>query len=142
MESFFQSRSTFKSKSRESRDNPSVSLRSLPEIALTTIEEKLINLGLNPAAQPGEVSNAGAKLFHSLRKRGVSSEQIISSFAQKTWAVRELSAARGRIVDFGRYRGKTVGEVPPHYLRWALRNCDNLSFNLRRAMQLVLKAHP
>jgi uncharacterized protein (DUF3820 family) len=68
----------------------------------------------------------------------VNAEQIIASFAQSTWATRELMAARGYVVDFGKYRGRTVGEVPPHYLRWALAKHDNLSFNLRRAMQLVL----
>jgi uncharacterized protein (DUF3820 family) len=104
----------------------------------TATEEKLIRLGLNPAAHPGEVDSCAVKLFGSLRKRGTTADQVIQSFATATWAARELMAARGRIVDFGKYRGKTVGEVPPDYLQWAIKNCDNMSFNLRRAMQLVL----
>jgi len=37
----------------------------------TPIELKLITLALDPAARDGEVTNAAAMLFRSLRKRGV-----------------------------------------------------------------------
>jgi uncharacterized protein (DUF3820 family) len=129
MRSFFQDNLIFK-REITSSDGP----------IFTETEQKLLQLGLNSAAQPGEVDNCGAMLLRSLRRRGVSAEQIVASMTQATWATRELMAARGRVVDFGKYKGKTVGEVPPDYLEWALRECSNLSFNLRRAMQLVLDA--
>jgi hypothetical protein len=127
MFSFVQERSLFKPETR-----------SLPETVFTETEQKLLRLGLNEAAHPGEVDNCGAMLFRSLRRRGASAEQLIASMTQATWAARELSAARGRVMTFGQYRNKTVGEVPPRYLRWALKTCSNLPHNLRRAMQIVL----
>jgi uncharacterized protein (DUF3820 family) len=104
----------------------------------TPVEEKLIRLGLDPAAHQGEVDACAVKLFGSLRRRGTRAEQILQSFATATWAARELSAARGYVVNFGKYRGRTVGELPIGYLKWALRTCDNMPHNLRRAMQIVL----
>jgi hypothetical protein len=104
----------------------------------TATEEKLVRLGLDPAAHQGESDACAVKLFQSLRRRGVNAERIIASFTQSTWAARELSAARGYMVDFGKFRGKTVGELPGWYLRWALKTCRDMKYNLRRAMQLVL----
>ena len=104
----------------------------------TDIEQKMIRLGLDPAAHPGEVDVCAVKLFGSLRRRGTTAEQIIQSFATATQAARDLSAARGRVMTFGKYRGRSVGEVPPGYLRWALKTCDNMPHNLRRAMQIML----
>jgi uncharacterized protein (DUF3820 family) len=105
----------------------------------TTTEQKLLRLGLNSAAHPGESDNCAIMLFRSLRRRGVDAEQIIASYAQQIWAMRELSAARGRVMTFGKHQGKTIDEIPRHYLMWALENCDNMPLNLRRAIQIVLK---
>ena len=71
-------------------------------------------------------------------KPRTTAEQIIQSFATATQAARDLSAARGYVITFGKYRGRSVGEVPPGYLRWALKTCDNMPHNLRRAMQIML----
>jgi hypothetical protein len=103
----------------------------------TPTETKLLRLGLDPAAHEGEIDNCAVKLVRSWRKRGLTPEQIVASFAQKTQALRDLSAARGYVVSFGKYRGRTVGEVPKWYLKWALQNCRDLSFNERKAMQLI-----
>jgi hypothetical protein len=111
------------------------------ESPFTDVEQKLIRLGVDPGATENEADACGMKLIRSLRRRGMRPEQIIRSFVASTWAAKELSAARGRVVDFGRYEGHTVGEVPPGYLRWALKTCENMSFNLRRAMQIMLAAH-
>jgi hypothetical protein len=107
---------------------------------LTEVEEKLIRLACDHAATENEADVCGIKLIRSFRKRGLAAEQVVAAFTQSTWATRELMAARGYVVDFGKYKGKTVGEVSPRYLMWALKECDNMSFNLRLAMQLVLKA--
>jgi hypothetical protein len=82
----------------------------------TETEEKLIRLGLNSAAHQGESDACAVKLFQSLRRRGVSAEQLVASMTQSTWAVRELMAARGYIVQGGKFQGKTVGELPMWYL--------------------------
>jgi len=115
MLNFLRDRSSFKPEINESRNTPTPSVCSLPEVAITETEQKLIRLGLNSAASQGESDNCAVKLFQSLRRRGVNAEQIISSFTQQTWAMRELAAARGYVVNFGQYRGKTVGEVPHLY---------------------------
>jgi len=124
MQSFLENRLLFK---RELPDAP----------VFTATEQKLLKLSLDSAAHEGEIDNAAVMLVRSWRKRGLAAEQLIAHMTQATWAKRELMAARGRVVDFGKYRGKTVGELPPDYREWALRECNNLSFNLRRAMQLV-----
>jgi uncharacterized protein (DUF3820 family) len=139
MLNFLQGLRNSKSENREPRDTPPISFRSLPEVVFTAVEEKLIRLGLDPAAHQGESDVCAVKLFRSLRKRGTNADQLISGFCQSTQAVRELMAARGRVMTFGKHRGKTVGEIPLHYLRWALRECDDMPLNLRRAMQIILK---
>jgi hypothetical protein len=106
----------------------------------TPVEEKLVRLGLDRAAHQGESDACAVKLFRSFRKRGLTAEQLMRSSAQSIWAARELMAARGRVVGFGKYRGKTVGELPLDYIRWALSNYRDMPFNLRRAMRTVLDA--
>jgi uncharacterized protein (DUF3820 family) len=133
--SFLQERLFCNPETRQTRSLPD----DLPEGAVfTPVEEKLIRLGLDPAAHPGEVDVCASKLFGSLRRRGTTADQVIASFGQATQAARQLSAARGYVVNFGKYKGRTVGEVPPDYIRWALAKHNNLSFNLRRAMRIVL----
>ena len=131
---FLQNRGFFNPESRE-RGLPD---DLTPQPVFTPVEQKLIRLGLDPAGHQGEIDVCASKLFGSLRRRGVNAERIIAAHAQALWAARELSAARGRVMTFGKYRGKTVGELPLDYIRWALRKCDNLPYNVRRAMRIVL----
>jgi hypothetical protein len=104
----------------------------------TPVEEKILRLALDPAAFPGEVDSCGIRLIRSLRRRGVTADQLLQPTAQPSWAARELDAARGYCINFGRFRGRSVGEIPGWYLEWALKNCRNMTPNLRRAMQIVL----
>ena len=116
-------------------------MHSLPDDLsppFTATEEKLIRLGLDPAAQPGEADACGVQLVRSFRKRGLTAEQLMASCARAIWAARELSAARGRVMSFGKYKNRTVGECPLSYLRWALTKCKDMPYNLRRARQLVI----
>jgi hypothetical protein len=92
------------------------------------------------AAHQGESDNCAVMLFRSLRKRGVNADQIISGFCQSTQSARDLMAARGYVVQGGKFQGKTVGELPMWYLRWAIKSRRDISFNLRRAIRLVLDA--
>jgi hypothetical protein len=58
--------------------------------------------------------------------------------ARSTFAARELAAARGYVIDFGKFSGKSVGELPDWYLRWLATGCNHASFNLRKAARIVL----
>jgi hypothetical protein len=43
------------------------------------------------------------------------------------------------IVNFGRYKGRRVDEIPTSYLRWAVRECSNLEPYLRIVMYRELE---
>jgi hypothetical protein len=105
---------------------------------LTATEIKLVRLGLNAAASENETEVAGGKFFNALRRRGISADQLVAALSTATWKARELMAARGRVMPFGRHRGKSIGEIPVSNLYWALRNCHDMSVGLRHAMELVL----
>jgi hypothetical protein len=138
MQTYAQSHVSDKGENHESHgDSPLLRLRSLSEIVFTAVEQKLIRLAVDPAATESEADVCGIKLIRSLRRRGVSAERLIASMTQSTWAARDLMAARGYVVQGGKFQGKTVGELPMWYLKWALKNRRDMSFNLRRAMQLI-----
>jgi len=104
----------------------------------TSTDEKLLRLALDPAARSGEISSAAVKLIESLRRRGVKAEQIIvgSGLAEKT----PLQSAEAVRLNFGKYKGKAIAEVPADYLRWVLENVSNLSPAQRSAIRLILTA--
>src|SRR6516225_8114649 len=104
-------------------------------------EEKLIRLGLDPAAAPGEVANSGAKLLQSLRKRGVGADTLILAGQAKMPASPQITLedARRRVMPFGKHRGRQLEAIEPSYLRWALRECSCPSLGLREAIKIVLR---
>jgi uncharacterized protein (DUF3820 family) len=105
------------------------------------LEAKLLRLALDSAAEPGEVTNAAEALVNSWRSRGLSPEILLGSELAKRL---ELSRAQGAIaasefiMPFGKCRGLPLGRIKRSYLRWILRNCDNLQPSLTRAIQNVL----
>jgi DNA polymerase III subunit epsilon len=53
-----------------------------------------------------------------------------------TWEVLEsCMTARPDTISFGKYRGTKLEDLPESYVRWLLNDCDNLSFDLRRALK-------
>jgi Putative quorum-sensing-regulated virulence factor len=104
----------------------------------TSTDEKLLCLALDPAARSGEISSTAVKLIESFRRRGVKAEQIIvgSELAEKT----PLQRAEAVRLNFGKYKGKAIAEVPADYLRWVLENVSNLSPAQRSAIRLILAA--
>jgi uncharacterized protein (DUF3820 family) len=110
-----------------------------PPPVFTEQERKLVILGLNSAAFPGEVDNCAIALFRSWRARGIDAERVIMGMVQATRTARDLAAARGYIVPFGKFKGKSVAEIPSWYLHWLLYGCDTASPNLKRAVRLVLE---
>jgi hypothetical protein len=41
-------------------------------------------------------------------------------------------------MPFGRHKGKFLDEIPASYLRWVLRECDNITPGLRRAIEAAI----
>jgi uncharacterized protein (DUF3820 family) len=119
--------------------------RTLPDdiaaetFVFTPVETKLIALGLIHASSENETNICGGKLLQSLRKRGISAEQFARAVSQTTWEAKELADARGYIVTFGCHKGRTVGELPRSYIIWALKDCRDMPYNVRRAMEIVLQ---
>jgi hypothetical protein len=106
----------------------------------TSVEEKLIRLALDDAAQPGEVRNCAVKFVQSLRRRGIKSEALVRPLPPPTRFCVELDRARILKMPFGRHRGRRLDVIEPDYLKWALANCRCLSLSLREAIGLVLSA--
>jgi uncharacterized protein (DUF3820 family) len=109
--------------------------------AFTELEQKLIRLGLNEAAEPGEIANASLKLIESLRRRGMRPEVLIlgSQLQPPLQPGTALAIARRRVMPFGRHRGRRLDAIEPDYLKWALRECSCLSLGLREAIKIVLQ---
>ena len=88
-------------------------------VALTATELKLLRLVMDGAAAPGEVANGATKLVESLRKRGISAEQIETAFASKTVPPKYTRPDYGLIVcPFKKHRGKQARDIDPSYLRY------------------------
>jgi hypothetical protein len=82
-------------------------------------EQKLIWLGLNEAAEPGEVRNSAVKLLESLRRRGMRPETLIlgSQLKEPERPPSALQQPRRRVMPFGKHRGRRLGAIEPSYLR-------------------------
>jgi len=104
----------------------------------TAVEQKLLRLALDEAAQPGEVCNSAVKFVESLRRRGVKAEALTRPL-QLPFPTK-LDRARVLKMPFGQHRGRRLDVIEPAYLRWALAEADCLSLSLREAIQLVLGA--
>jgi hypothetical protein len=90
-------------------------------VALTAIELKLLRLVMDGAAAPGEIANGSTKLFESLRKRGISAEQIETAFASKTVPPKYTRPDYGLIIcPFKKHRGEQACDIDPAYLRFMI----------------------
>jgi hypothetical protein len=104
-------------------------------VELTSIEIKLLRLMLDSGAQPGEVSASSLKLAESLRKRGVSAQDIEESLSEsangngngappKMWKP-DYGLC---VMPFGRTKGQRFMDIAPYDLRsarrWAMSKPD------------------
>ena len=90
-------------------------------------ELKLITLALDKAATDAESSNAAQKFIRMLRKRNATIDDITGN----------TSLARYVVIDFGKYEGYPLGDIPTDYLLW-LSKARNISRNLRDSINAVL----
>jgi hypothetical protein len=89
--------------------------------ALTSIEIKLLRLVMNGTAAPGEVATGAAKLVESLRKRGVSAEEIETTLNTKRFVPKYTRPDYGLIVcPFKKHRGELARDIDPSYLRFMI----------------------
>ena len=88
-------------------------------VALTATELKLLRLAMDGAAAPGEIANGATKLVESLRKRGISAEQIETAFASKTVPPKYTRPDYGLVVcPFKKHRGEQARDIDPSYIRY------------------------
>lgn len=90
---------------------------------LSEKEKKLVQLALDPAAQPGEVATAALKLFESWRKRGLTLEELFPNGNSSIEAPAPIPGYWAPdyglcVMPFGKHKGKEFKDIPPSYLRW------------------------
>ncbi len=98
---------------------------------LDTKAEKLVRLGLDPAAHEGEVSNAGASLMKHWRSRGLRPEDVLGNG--------QNAEPKPHVFPFGQYKGCTLDEIDSGYLQWALDTLKKLSPRFRAAIEEELR---
>ncbi len=97
-------------------------------LELTDIEKKLLRLGLDPAAQPGEIQGGATKFFGSLRRRGITADQLQNIFGETNGERFEAEPPKQSVPDyglqkmpFGRHKGEMFMDIPPMDLRSTFR---------------------
>jgi hypothetical protein len=89
-------------------------------IALTSIEAKLLRLVMDGAAAPGEIATGAQKFIESLRKRGVSAEEIETAFTSHGLALPKYTRPDFGLIacPFKKHKGELARDIDPHYLRF------------------------
>jgi uncharacterized protein (DUF3820 family) len=99
------------------------------------LSEFLISLGLG-LSREGNTYRARCPLRRAVRPETILLRNTVSKSADPDTA---LERARRRVMPFGKHRGRKLDAIEPSYLRWALRECSNLSLGLREAIKIVLE---
>jgi hypothetical protein len=116
------------------------------------LAEKLLRLGLCPGAHQGEWESAAIKFFASLRKEGVQAEEFLRltngsqrSSGQHQSGPRPSDHYSSEItMPFGKHKGNPISYIArndPTYLRWCLREIQNLRPWLRAEMETELERY-
>lgn len=118
-------------------------------MALSSSEEKLLRLALDPAAHPGESDNAAVALIRSMRKRGVSAYSPTGLEKEKGHSAPPKPSDHsiyprdwpGSIqMPWGKHKGKRLCEIDPSYFSWCIKNLDpERSQYLIEAMRWLLE---
>ena len=89
---------------------------------------KLLRLGLDRSAQPGEIDSAAIKFFRLCRRQGCTVETLLGPASpRRTW-------------PFGKFKGQPLDEADTGYLLWTLKNLTRLSPAFVRALKAELAA--
>jgi len=104
----------------------------------TEVEAKLLRLALDRAARGGEIETSAIKLVESWRRRGLSAETLLEPDAASLSASRSGFSPADVLMPFGKCRGLPLRKIKTSYLRWVLKNCEDLQPELERAIRAVL----
>jgi hypothetical protein len=102
------------------------------------LEEKLIRLALDDAAQPGEIANSATKLGASLRKRGIRPENLLQPASQIP-AFGSVDYG-SMIMSFGQYKGLSLNQIDRDYLTWVEANCQRSRPEMCKAIARFLES--
>ena len=108
---------------------------------LSEKEQKLLRLALDKAATSGESDNAAIALIRSMRTRGADPYEPAALRVAREIRKAEVKKTDwpGSIVlEFGKHKGKALGQVPPDYLRWALGEFGPQRKELKKAIVILL----
>lgn len=90
----------------------------------TEVEIKFIRLMLDRAAMGNEVNTSAQMLVRSLRERKINADTFLGNGASSGPQEFDYGSI---LLSFGKYKGKTIGEVgekDPSYLMWIVENVD------------------
>ncbi len=102
--------------------------------------QKLLRLALDPAASEGEIHNASILIVDIARKRGMDKNAFLQAIGIQTTT--EGFDYRDIRLDFGKHRGKTVGDImhiDPGYLYWCNENATHISYAMTKAIKTAVK---
>jgi hypothetical protein len=104
-------------------------------------QRQLLILALDRAAHPGEADNAAVAFIRLLKVRFGDAYMFLAELETQ-----EPPRPNRGFVDygaewlpFGKHRGKQLRDVPPDYLLWVSRNCENMDEYLRETISRYLR---
>jgi hypothetical protein len=112
-------------------------------VRLSDLERKLLTLAFDPSASVGESMNALRVIFRNWVEKYPDGHALVKDLESRE--VREKIIYRSAespygnlILNFGKYRGKAIGDVPVEYLIWVRDNFEDLWPQTRKAIERYL----
>jgi hypothetical protein len=106
---------------------------------LTDRQRKLLILAFDPAATAGEAMNALRVLFRDWIHKYSDGHDLVSDLETERTVYCEKENPYGNVVlGFGKYKGKSLKEIPVSYLLWTLDNFEDLWPQTRKAIERYL----
>ena len=110
-------------------------------MTLTDIEKKVLLVAMDRAAATGEVQSASLKLVELLRKRYNDGHALIKDFEsiQIVNTVRYIDNPYATFrMQFGKYEGEMLKDIPVDYLHWLLENFKGLRDSTKTVIESYL----